>query len=157
MMKDFIEKMYNNTINIVLRDFDDNEKQEISQNYYNYLNNIYTELLKDNDYDINELYEMMLNLEKEKWSELQKQEKQVILIEDKNYKEILQISEISKNLVMDRLNYAKIINEDEANKYINAMNELLKDVKLFNLENASILVNDAIIDFMFAANLSDAS
>ena len=160
-MKEFIERIYNNTIATILNGFSIEEQEEIKEGYKKYLETQYSvtyEAVLDN---IEKAIAIFSDVENKLWINKSKEEKQSYFIEDKALDSLKELSGIALKYAVDRLTSEKNnttyegINMDEMNKSIDEMKIKAEQVKQFNADYAMSLLSEGILDYNYAAKNSD--
>ena len=153
-MKEFIDYIFNENINYVLKDFNDKEIDEIKTSYRDYLEFQYGNVVNESNIDKAKI--VFLKMEKDKFENADKIKKQIILLKDVALDEVRYFSDYARIYAEERRdNNRIIITGNQALSYIKQMEELVKHVRKFNMELANNLLEDSILDFNYAAGLSD--
>ena len=160
-MYNYLEQIFNNTKDIILKDFDVVEQQEVIDGYKKYLDVHYKETFDEID-EKEEAVKIFSDVEKNNWINSKKDEKQRLLIEDKVLDKVRNLSALAQKYAVNRLEcelnnqeYVSTISEDDVNNYINQMEELVELVRPFNVNIAKELLSEASVDFMYGANLTN--
>lgn len=156
-MKEFIDKIYDNTINILLANIPNNYHDVISQAYKNYLYKIHSDKYDAINYE--KMINMIIDMEKDKWSKMDAEYIIKRFTNDENYKKIRELSGkaylLAKEKLLNELEY--IISKEEAEKNIDLLNNLLPTVQEFNKAESSMLVSEGICDFVYASRNVDVT
>ena len=154
-MNKVLQTVYDNMINIILKDFTPEEQEEVKKAYQEYVINCYTGSLSLND-DENELINLFIYIEKIKWENEIKIHKQTLLLKDEYLEKLGVISNIAYNCALARLFGKSVdITEEEAKKYIEQMKKYSELVREFNKFKASNYLSNGIVDFYYGLGLSD--
>ncbi len=152
-----IDKVYENVINMILKDFTYEEQEEVREAYKKYLRDCYEDSLYLSD-DETELINHFTELENMKWSDKSKVIKQALILEDEWMDKIRDLSNIALEAAT-----LKLIGKDseikltkkEVVEYEENMKEYLTKVRDFNRQQAYGYVSEATLDFEFAVGLTD--
>ena len=155
MIDKLIKEVYSSVINILLCNIDEQDKEEVSRNYFNYLYSLYS------DKDINnENYEKLLNIivkiEKADWESRDKDTILFYFKNDESYNIISKLSKKAYTLASNRCQNNDIcLSPKEAEMYIETMIKALDNVEDFNKIEAEELVSEGILDFEYACGNSN--
>ena len=158
MTDEAIKKIYDNTINIVLNEIDEESKESISYFYYEYLNEIYKKIDIKN-INIEKAIQIFSNLELLKWKNMSAIVKKMELIKDEALDNIRAISSIALNFAKQKVetrnrneeNTCDTLDKEKADKYIQKLNTYLSQVKDYNKQLANYYVSEGIMDLNFAS------
>ena len=150
-----IDKTINTTyeilINSILNGVPDIDKEEVSNNYLNYLFSRYSDLTISEENEKKYL-ELIIEREKRMWENRDLIYKLQKLKKDKSYDIISEISEQGFMLAYSRLQgNGNTITKEEAEKKIDILISEVDKVFDYNLEDAKMLVSEGIIDYKFAS------
>ncbi len=144
---DFINKMFNETIEYVLEDVDKSFVDEVKKNYLHYLKYVY----KDTNLNDDKWLIHLIEKEKNKWLNNNSDFVLSVFVVDNAFKEIEKISDEAYDLAVK-----KALGEQLDNISISKITEkrlilkrLLPEVKYFNVGLATQLVNDTLLDFEY--------
>lgn len=154
-MNDLEQAIYESLINIVLKDFNDSEVEEIKEEYKNYLISVYRDLYNlDNDKE--KLKKSFIRTEIMRWKGKSKNYKQRSLLKDEYFAKLVDISQMAYKYATYRKT-GKVdqvdITKNQADKYIYLMNEYLEKVRDFNKTEAIQLLSEGSTDFYYALGL----
>ena len=145
-----VMRIYENTIDMFLKNFPDTEFETIRKMYLSYLIRTYSRLDLDD-----RLVEYYSDLEVIKWKDFNVDGKMSIISEDKNFDELIKLS-------MEGLQFADqfrkkniMLDKKIANEKIELMSELLNKVLDFNKKLATYYYSEGTLDFSYAAGLTD--
>lgn len=145
-----VMRIYENTIDMFLKNFPDTEFETIRKMYLSYLIRTYSRLDLDD-----RLVEYYSDLEVIKWKDFNVDGKMSIISEDKNLDELIKLS-------MEGLQFADqfrkkniMLDKKIANEKIELMSELLNKVLDFNKKLATYYYSEGTLDFSYAAGLTD--
>jgi len=154
----FAREIYNETIDSVLEGIEPEEQEKVSQLYYQYLLKRYS-TMKFGEYEYEEKLDRYLPSEKRAWEKRDPQDKKQILlenvIEDKALKEIYKLQFEAVKAVANKDRRHRDLSVEEADECIKRITELLKEVKDFNMEEATKVVEEIKSDFLYASNRFD--
>ena len=161
MNERLINGIYNNSINSVLKDIEETEKEILMASYKRYLVDSYADTLDEDD-NIEQVIALYSVMEIKKWNKKSPDEKKSLLIQDENYKKLYELSNIGYKhanrkilLLQTHQEYIPSINEEQARKYIQEMEELYEGVKDYNKKMAGIYLSEGTMDFLYATQLTD--
>lgn len=161
MEAQFLEELYNKTINTLLIGFDQEEYPEIMSSYKKYLINNYKNVLEPED-DIQKVIDLFIEIENKKWSTKSKKEKQIFIIHDESLENLKRLSELAEKYAKKRLGneidksiFEVELTEVQVKDYIKKLEEYSNSVKVFNKEIALSYLSEGTLDFLYAAKLSD--
>ena len=127
MTEQFINGVYNNCINTVLEDIDESMRETVSLAFKDLLLRRYKNTLKPDD-DINWAINAVTELEIRVWKRRNADSKLSVLIEDKFFHELIELSNIGFEHAQSKLAYElclqayiPVISEGQANYYIKKM------------------------------------
>ncbi len=151
-MEEFIKKIYNEMINLILKDVPSNYISEVSNKYMEYLKKIYSDKYQDN-IDYNSILNIILDLEQKTWQKAAGVYKLKIFVEDESLNKIKQLSNKAYKLAKDKKNNnsQSFITVNEIKQDLKILDELLLTVKEFNKEEAKHLVSETICDLVYAS------
>lgn len=145
-MNSFIQKMYNNLIDIIIKDIPEEYLDIIKKKYFNYLNNIYSKEKSDKKVDV------IIEFEKKQWSNLNTNSKLFLFITDDYYERICKLSDEALSFAWKKLiDNNNQLSEKEADNKIKDLKEALFRVKDFNKDSAQRLVSESILDYQYAS------
>ena len=154
-MNDLEQAIYDNLINIILKDFNENEIEEVKEGYKNYLISVYRDLY-DLDNNKEKLKKHFIKTEIMRWEDKSKNLKQRSLLKDEYFAKLYDISQMAYKYA----NYRKTgqineinITKEQADQYIYLMNEYLEKVRDFNKEVAIEYLSEGSTDFYYALGL----
>ena len=147
-INEMLNKIYSNIINIILKDFEEEEKILVQQEYIRILKNRYSNL---NITNYEKVYEKLYKLEYNEWNNLSINAKKQILLKDEVLDEIKNISSKAYENAKERLKNNKSISKEEAEQSINKLNELLTFVKEYNKDLARWHISEGIMDLKYAS------
>lgn len=148
-INELIEKIYINTINIVLNGFEDNYLELVKRKYYESLKNQYTGLeIHIDDYE--KTYETFLKFEIEEWLEKDLEEKKRIFLDDLSLNQIIDIASFAFKSANNRLNNNVLISKDYVEQLIDKLEQLDKNVLEFNKELSSWYLSECIMDLNYS-------
>ncbi len=155
-MREVLDSVFNEMIDVILLDFGDDEKGIIIDGYKRYLEINYRDSVNLENISLSK--QVILKMEHIKWDKSDKKEKQVSLIFDENLRELGKISALAQ----DYANYKLMGKEDlidltveEMNHKIELMEKYRDLVKPFNKEIANSYFSEAVVDFQYALGLSN--
>ena len=153
-MEDFINYMYDNTIEFILKDFNNEEINEIKEGYLKYLKLHYEDTIDGKQLD--KAKKVFPNIEISNFKNLKKEEKKRLLLDDNALEKIKYFSHYANTYAQYRMDNDKcIISEEQANNFIVQMGNECKKVRSFNKSLAENLLSESIVDFQYAAGLTD--
>ena len=153
MSSEIIDEIYEKTIDIVLNGIEAEYINEIKEGYKEYLNRIYSNItFKNNNANSANIW---LNFEKKVFLNKNSKTKKQMLIKDRNYEEIEQISFEGKKYAIEKMHKNIDMNEYDAENYIKLLQEKLKNVRDFNYDRALNLVSEGILDFLYSCGKTD--
>ena len=153
-MEEFINYVYDKTISYVIKDFSLKELEEVEKSYREYLEFQYSDVV--NETNIEKSKEVFTKVEIENFKNAPKIKKQIILLKDLALDEVKYFSDYARVYADERrCNDRIIITSDQARSYIKQMEQLVKQVRDFNLEIANKLLSESIVDFLYASGISD--
>ena len=159
-----VNEIYNRTIDIVLNNTQDSNKQILQEGYKQYLINNYGDIKLDeepyNNKPINELIDKYVELETMDWEDELEDNKLSTFIIDDAYEQICKISNIAYDYAKLRLfeqdsNYKSIISVEEATKTIENLYYLQSQLKSYNNERAEMIISESIMDLLYASGQTD--
>ena len=154
-MKELIDELFNSNIDIILKDFNEDEIDEVKNGYLIYLNNQYLEIDED-EVDLDELLKLFIEVEQKNWANKSKQEKQILLLKDSALDKLKYMSGNAQDYAIQRLNNDNLnITKEQADTLINQIKEQEKLVRDFNISSAKKLVSEGILDLLYAAKLTN--
>ena len=160
-MEKLIKELYNSNIGLILDGTKLDEQEELKKSYLKYLKESYIEALA-NVLDTEKAIIVLNNVEKSKWQNEDKESKQSLLIRDEELDKIKDICVIAdeyaskrRQLDNNEIKYDPLITKDEVDLKIKQMINLSKNVRNFNKDYASFLIEKGTLNFMYAANLID--
>jgi len=153
-MKDFINQIYLETLFEVLKNIPEQYREEIEKNYKNSLYEKYYNVVFEEE-NREKVINYFVNTEISFWKNMNSNLKLSYLIKDVALEKIEYISNLGYKCAKERLDNNILINELEANSYINLMNEHLANVKPFNIVLAQNYISEGIMDFMYACGKTD--
>lgn len=161
MTEQFINGVYDNCIDTVLENIDEPMREETSLAYKKNLLNRYEYLLRPDD-DINMMISVCTDLEMAKWKGRTTDSKLSILIEDKSFNKLIDISNIGFEHAKRKLKYifepggyVPYITQDQAFDYISEMEDLFEKVQPYNKAQAKIYLREGTLDFSYASDMDD--
>lgn len=153
-INEMIDKIYSNTINLVLNGFEDKYIELIKQKYYEKIRKKYL-TLENKIKNYNASYEIFYQFEQSNWNKKTIEEKKSIFIDDINLNQIVDIASFSYESAKNRLINNIIISEQYANKLINKLKELDKNVLDFNKDLSNWYLSESIMDLSYACGKTD--
>ena len=160
-MNEIINVLYKNNIELILKDFDENDQSEIKKEYLDYLTLHYSRLVNE-EYNSSDIIDVIDNMEKDLWLKKKKIEKQRILLKDEKLDKMGEISNIGYENALKKLEclknnieYKNNLNKVEVELYIDNLTKLSNEVRDFNKEIADRYLSEGILDLLFAANMSE--
>lgn len=161
MTEQLINGIYNNCINTVLENIDESLREKISLEYKKHLLNDYEDILEPDD-DINMMISICTQMEIKRWQKKTADEKLSILFEDKFFNKLIEISNIGFKHAQRKIGYLisnkeynPDISQEQADDYINKMNDLFEQVQPYNKDEATIYLSEGTLDFGYASNMTD--
>ena len=161
MREQFINGIYNNCIDMVLENFDESMRKNISLAYKRFLLNKYKITLKPED-DIKRIINIFTKIEIKRWKEKTLDEKLSILFEDEFLNKLREISNIGFEYAQRKLDfnifnqeYTPEISPEQADDYINKMEELFEKVQPYNKDEATMYLSEGTVDFKYASNTTE--
>ena len=149
-MKEEIKVIYKNTINDFLSNVDEEKKGMLQKMYLMYLIRKY---LNKN------LSEKMVNfyIKKEKisWKDFDYEGKLTLITEDKYFEMLRKLSLEGMRVATKYVNDGTVYDVLEANKKIKELEYLKSKVNDFNKNQAELECSEGILDFSYAAKLTD--
>lgn len=152
-MNEVINKIYNNLINVILKDIEKDYQEIVKSNYLKYLNEQYFEKYKDSNLD--NLLEKLIKFETIKWEDKTKDMKLNLLIEDPALNNLSHIASRAFQYANNRKETESLIDEDIANALITEMKELLVKVAEFNTSLANWYFSESLVELNYACGKSD--
>lgn len=154
-MEEFIKKVYDRVINIILHDIPKNYQDEVSKNYLEYLSKKYSNKYNDENIDI----DFIISIENSTWSIVPFGYKLQLFVKDDSLEKIREISLEAYNLAKERLEkkLESTIRSEEIDNKIKMFDELLMNVKDFNKDLAKALVSEGVADFVYASGKTDVT
>ena len=153
-MNNVIKFIYDNTINIVLKDINSEDIEEAKKGYIDYLHFHY-----DNKKDVNEhdrSLNIMAKVEGDSWRVIPLEDRKSLLLKDPSLDKLKFFLMSSKIYAKDRKDRSIIvINEEQVKNYIMQMHEELSKIRPFNINLAQKIVRESSDNFMYAAGLSN--
>ena len=155
MLKEAIKEIYLNVINVILNDIDEKYKEEVSNNYLEYLYSMYSDK-EINEQNYSKIVEILSKIEYEKWKRRDRKSKLYHLKKDKSFDVINDISKKAYSLASMHFEGKTIdVSKEEIDKNINILVNQLNSVEDFNKEEAERLVSEGILDFGYAIGKND--
>lgn len=161
MEQQFLENLYNGTINTFLQGFSDTEKQELLSSYKQYIIDNYTNVLEPDD-DVNKVTQLFIDIENKKWLKKTQEEKKIIVVRDQSLDHLQYLSQTAFKYAQVRLgkeltgnSFIPEITEEQAKKYLKEMEECIEKIQPHNLKIARTYLSEGSIDFLYAANLTN--
>ena len=155
MLKEAIKEIYLNVISVILNDIDEKYKDEVSNNYLEYLYSMYSDK-EFNEQNYRKIVEVLSKIEYDKWKARDRNSKLYYLKNDKSFDVINDISKKAYSLASMHLEGKNInVSQEEIDKNINILINQLNSVEEFNKEEAARLVSEGIIDFEYALGKND--
>ncbi len=154
-IKNIIDRVYSEMINLVLEGFEESEVDQIKKLYYDFLVKKYTEIIK-RDSNSERNIKVMSVMEKSYWSDKSKDYKLSILIKDEFLNQLCDLSMLAYKRAVERKGSDKLtVTREEAEQSINKMNELFKKVQPFNNAIGYSYLSEGIEDFNYACGNSE--
>ena len=160
-MNNYLEQILNNTKDLILKDIDLTEKEEILNGYKKYLIIHYAETFEEIE-EKDAAVKVFSDVEIKNWINSSKEEKERLLIEDKSLDNLRYLSSVAQKYAISRLTkemnqeeYIPEISEEKANELIIQMESESKLVRPFNQNIASTLLSEGTVDAMYSAKLTD--
>ncbi len=157
MNEEVIKKIYDKTKDVVIN-FVDEELQFLLENaYYEYLVENYGNFdLQEKNID--DVVKIFADLEISKWSNMSIDNRKSELLKDEAFENLRYISNVALKYAEQKVNSRDIngenmqntLDEETANKYIEALNTYLPQVQDFNKQIADYFVSEGIMDLEFA-------
>lgn len=149
-MMNLVEKLYKATLDNVLYDVSDNNKELISKLYFEYLNRNYSNM---------ELSEQALKyysfLEKNNFENIDERNKIGLLSLDTDFNEIIELSMLAYNYCLNYINDGKLLDINVAEDLIFRLNSKLENVNDYNKEMAEYYCSEGIADLYYASEMSE--
>lgn len=147
---------------IILKECNEAEKLELEASYNQYLEVVYSDL---NTYEgqitEDELKQIVIESEIEKWNSKSVVERQALLVKDEFMEKLVYLSNIGLKNATIRLgneikntNFPVSISKEEADKNISLMKEYAQMVKPYNKAEASMILSEGKLDYMYAVGLT---
>ena len=153
-MEDFIKYLFDSTIDVVLKDFSNDEIDEVKKNYLEYLKLHYKGTIDEDQ--IEKAKQVFPGIEINNFKNLKKEEKQRLLLEDEALERLEYFSHYANTYALYRMDNDKCaISEEQANNYLVQMGKEFKKVRSFNKHIAENLLSESIVDFQYAAGLTN--
>ena len=153
-MNNIIKFIYDNTIDIVLRDINKEEIEEAKKGYIDYLHFHY-----DNKKNVNEQdrsMNILAKIEGDTWRVMPLEDRQSLLLKDPSMERLKSFFMTSKLYAKNRKERSIIVVSDEQVKnYIMQMHNDLASIRDFNLHLAQKIVAESTDNFLYAAGLSN--
>lgn len=155
MIEKLINQIYTNVINIVIKDIDEKDKEEVSSNYLKYLYSLYSDK-KFNEEDYEKVLGVLIDIEKSRWLNREKNAKLYYLKKDECFDIINEISKKSYALAIKCLNDGvATISKEEADQDIEKLRNCLDRVEEYNKDAAKELVSESMLDLEYASGMVD--
>lgn len=161
-MENFINSLYLNNIEIVLKDFTNEEYEDIKKAYYSYLTDSYSDIIKKSNKSIDEMIRIFSEVERKDWEKESKESKQRILLKDQAFENLGYLSDNALKHAMERLkceikniDYNPKITKEQAYNYIKMMEEEASKVKAYNFNIAKTYLSEGTVDYLYASGISD--
>ena len=161
-MKKIIEKIYLDTVPILLNDVPEKYYKEILDGYKTYIYNKYSSFDFDNSQvSKEELINRFINYEKESLKDETLTSKLSLFVRDEIFEKILEISRYGYKKAKEKYDKSLteefiIIDKNKAQEYIDFLNNNLSKVRDFNNIIASREVSEGILDYQYACgNVKD--
>ncbi len=161
MIEKIINGIMDNSKEAFLEDVDPSIHEKMLIAYKHYLMETYASTIdpKDNPDQIIRIYSKM---EIKKWKGQSLTQKLSRIIKDDNLEKLMEVSEIGYKLAQRKMGFLLSetehnpdISEEEAQAYIGEMKQLAEQVRPFNIYIAQEALSEGILDFQFAANLTE--
>ena len=154
-MDKFINELFENLKEELIKDVDEKYRQRLEEGYKKYLTNIYSRVtIMDNTYD--EFLKSEIEDNKKVLSEYSDQFKLALYITDDNYEGLDSLSLVGYNLALDKLKNNVTSDEKQISKNIELMEEYLKKVEPFNILRAYRIYSEGLLDYDYASGKSDS-
>ena len=155
MDNDMIQKIYEETLPIVLNDVEAEFVESITASYLAYLQNNYSSVVVDYDKK-NKFCSAYIKLEASKWRNSSVGLKKSVLLVDEALSKLGTLSNTALVHAQNRLLKNEIsITEERANEGIALMQEAIPLVKSFNQDLANFYLSEGIMDFSYACGITD--
>lgn len=161
MKEKIIEEILSNAKDTFLEGIDPEIHEKMLIAYKHYLLEEYGGIIDSKD-DKEQLVRICTKLEKQKWPGQSMSQKMARIIKDENLDKIREISGIAYKKAQRKIGfllsgdeYIPDISAEQVNEYIKQLEELLDKVKPFNIYVAQTAVSEGILDFQYAANLTE--
>lgn len=150
---ELINNIYEEMISTILQGFNDSEFGEVTASYREYLIKNYG----NKQGDIDKLKAAILSIERDKWKDKDKKNKQMNLFNDVYLERLGYLSNLALKLAKGRFygNEDNAISTDEVLEYIKLMKEYASLVREFNRGIADVYLSEGILDFQYAIGLSN--
>jgi transcriptional regulator of heat shock response len=164
-MKEVVDKIFNQVVGIVLEGLDSKFQDKAKNNYYNLLLSSYSNYdqeLKENDLGIkvdtinyDKIYSSLIQLETMKWKNVPVGVKKHVLFEDVALNEIIDITSKAFKDAKTRITEGKIVSEEETNKSLSRLTELLEQVEDYNKDLATWYVSEGSMDLRYSSGTTE--
>ena len=125
-INDLIEKIYINTVDAVLKDFDEKDYEFIKRKYFETLKSQY-EGLEEYIRDYNKTYEKFYRFERNNWLNKSIDEKKKVFFDDLSLNQIIEIASIAYESAKNRLNNNILISKAYSEQLIDKLSWYLSE------------------------------
>lgn len=160
MVNRLLQKIYDSTISIIKKEFDQ-EEFKYDKNYIDYLNNKYFRLLSEFIAEQSEemvcaIVDIYIEDEKRIWQDLTKMEKISILETDSAFDYLKFLSSVAFQEAKKCVKSGVYIQDEEAYKSkLKELADCLDSIKDFNIQAAQELLSEAILDVEYVHKKSE--
>lgn len=150
-MNDLIKSIYDATIDVIIKDFEQDERDEVISAYRDYLVDMYSDFKKSDG-----TRKFLIMVETNRWSKMNKIDKQRFLLRDAALDTIESISSLAFESAKARLDGEHVnLTKEQADDYIKKMKESFAKIRPFNSNVAQMSLSESSVDFAYACNLTD--
>ena len=149
-MKEEIKVIYKNTVNDFLSNVDEEKKCMLQKMYLMYL------IRKYSSKNLSEkMFNFYIKKEKISWKDFSYDGKLALVTEDKYFEMLQKLSLEGMKAATDYIDKSTVYNVEDANKKIKELEYLKTKVNDFNKKSAELECSEGILDFSYAAQLTD--
>lgn len=138
-----VNDIFNNVIDIIIKDTDNEYKIELYESYKDYINEIYG----DEEYN-EKTISILSNLEVKKWQNQDKISKYQRLLKDDAMNELFELSEKMYNLAISK-KMGNVNMEDTFKDKIDNIDNLFEKIRPFNKKRALFLKSEVILEYNY--------